>query len=127
MFYEIKLKVVKDEKQVSEQYITDEDLFAHAEYKGLNLYQGNCDVCAIKRSAIKEISEEKHEGEEFYKAVIQDIFLDDAGKEKELKYQVLIPAKDIAEAHEKAKDYIRQGLSDMELVEIKRTKILGEL
>ncbi len=48
MFYEIKLKVEKENskgemKEVVEHFITDVELFAEAEAKGLEQYNGNCD------------------------------------------------------------------------------------
>lgn len=55
MLYEFKLKVNKvnekgDEKEVTEHYITDDELFGHVELKGNELYNGECDVFAISRS-----------------------------------------------------------------------------
>lgn len=52
MFYEIKLKVDKENdkgemKEVIERFITDVELFAEAEAKGLEQYNGNCDVFSI--------------------------------------------------------------------------------
>lgn len=49
MLYEFKLKVNKvnekgDEKEVTEHYITDDELFGHVELKGNELYNGECDV-----------------------------------------------------------------------------------
>lgn len=49
MLYEFKLKVNKvnekgDEKEVTEHYITDDELFGHVELKGNELYNGDCDV-----------------------------------------------------------------------------------
>ena len=45
MLYEFKLKVNKvnekgDEKEVTEHYITDDELFGHVELKGNELYNG---------------------------------------------------------------------------------------
>ena len=46
MLYEFKLKVNKvnekgDEKEVTEKFITDVDLFCQAEQKGLEMYASN--------------------------------------------------------------------------------------
>lgn len=63
MFYEIKLKVEKENskgemKEVIEHFITDVGLFAEAEAKGLEQYNGNCDVFSITRSNVVEIERE---------------------------------------------------------------------
>lgn len=88
MLYEFKLKVNKvnekgDEKEVTEHYITDDELFGHVELKGNELYNGECDVFAISRSKIREIVNEKQEDEFFYKVTLVEIFVDENGKEKE--------------------------------------------
>jgi hypothetical protein len=100
MFYEIKLKVDKDNgkgemKEVVEHFITYVGLFAEAEANGLEQYNGNCDVTSITRSKVIEIVNEKEEGKPFYKATLIDIFIDDNGNEKETKYYTLVCAKDI--------------------------------
>ena len=89
MFYEIKLKVEKEngkgeKKEVIEHFITDVELFAEAEAKGLEQYNGDCDVFSITRSNVVEIVNEKEEDKPFYKATLIDIFIDDNGNEKVL-------------------------------------------
>lgn len=132
MYYEMTTKVtrVKDdgaEKEVSERYITDCLTFEEAERKGMETYSADNtdgDVIAIKRSNVREIVNEDEEKEHYFKATIVDVFVDDNGKEKELKYYVLIRANDLGEATDKANEYMRQGLQDMRLDGIVKTKIL---
>ena len=129
MFYEIKLKVEKDnskgeKKEVIEHYITDVELFAEAEAKGVEQYNGNCDVLYITRSNVVEIVNEKEEDKPFYKATLIDIFIDDNGNEKETKYYNLVCAKDITEANRLMQEHMRQGLKDMRLDAIQKTKII---
>ena len=132
MYYEItdRVKRVKDdgtEKETSERYITDCLTFAEAEQKGMEAYSAattDGDVVAVKRSNVKEIVNENEEKEHYFKATIVDIFTDDNGNEKELKYYVLIRADNLTEATSKANDYLRQGLSDMRLDGIVKTNIL---
>lgn len=128
MFYEIKLKVEKENskgemKEVVEHFITDVGLFAEAEAKGLEQYVG-CDVISITRSNVVEIVNEKEEGKPFYKATLIDIFIDDNGNEKETKYYNLVCAKDITEANRPMQEHMRQGLNDMRLDAIQKTKII---
>lgn len=94
MFYEIKLKVEKENskgemKEVIEHFITDVGLFAEAEAKGLEQYV-DCDVISITHSKVVEIVNEKEEDKPFYKATLIDIFIDDNGNEKETKYYNLV-------------------------------------
>ena len=129
MFYEIKLKVEKENskgemKEVIEHFITDVVLFAETEKKGLEQYNGNCDVISITRSNVVEIVNEKEEDKPFYKATLIDIFIDDNGNEKETKYYNLVCDKDITEANRLMQEHMRQGLNDMRLDGIVKTKIM---
>jgi hypothetical protein len=130
MWYELSLKVGKtdekgNEKEVTEKYVTDQDLFAQCELKGLELYNNGCDVCAIKRSNIREfINQRTDDTQRIFKTCIVDIFVNDDGSEKEQKYYVALFAKDAKEATNKTLEYMRQGMTDMELVSVNRTTIL---
>ena len=110
-------------KEVVEHFITDVGLFDEAEAKGLEQYVG-CDVISITRSNVVEIVNEKEEGKPFYKATLIDIFIDDNGNEKETKYYNLVCAKDITEANRLMQEHMRQGLNDMRLDAIQKTKII---
>lgn len=132
MYYELKIKVEKENmkgelKQVTEHYITDAELFANAEYTGLNEYDGKCDVIAIKRSPIREIVNDKDEEKPFFKATLIDVFVNDDGVEKENKYPVLVCAEDMKEANSIMEKYMQQGLGDLRLDGIVKTKILDVL
>lgn len=129
MFYEIKLKVDKENgkgemKEVVEHFITDVGFFAEAEANGLEQYNGNCNIISITRSKVIEIVNEKEEGKPFYKATLIDIFIDYNGNEKETKYYTLVCAKDITEANRLMQEHMRQGLNDMRLDGIVKTKIM---
>ena len=129
MLYEIKRKVNKENikgevKEVIEHYITNVEYFAEAEKKGFEQYNGYCDVISITRSNVVEIVNEKEEGKPFYKATLIDIFIDDNGNEKETKYYNLVCAKDITEANRLMQEHMRQGLNDMRLDGIVKTKII---
>lgn len=130
MFYEIKLKVQKENskgetKEVTEHYVTDVELFAEAEQRGMEIYNNDCDVFLIVRSKVREIVNQscKTDDNHFFKATIVDVYTDDSGNEKETKYYVLVPANDIAEANKRMEEYLKQGF-DMKLDGIVKTKIL---
>ena len=132
MYYELKIKVNKtndkgEEKEVKEHFITDCELFAEAEAKGLEQYASDnmeCDVFSISRSNIIEIVNEKTEDKPFFKATIVDTQIDDNGKERDLKYYNLVCAKDVKEANALMEQHLAQGLSDMKLDAIVKTKII---
>lgn len=134
MWYELKLKVnIPDEKTgeyktKKEHYICNVDLFCECEAKGLALYDhkgASVDVFAISRSNVYEIINEadKDDGNDFYRATIVAIFIDDNGKEKVTTYNVLIASDNITDATAQANEYMKQGLQDMRLEGIKQTKI----
>lgn len=133
MFYEIAIKVTKadergKEKEVVEIFITDVMLFAEAEQKGLELYNGQCDVVGIRRSNVYEIVNDAHEEDDkLFKAKIVSVFVDDNGKEKEQNYFTLCWSKDLDSANKKMQEYMRAGLNDLQLREIKETKLLDIL
>ena len=115
------------EKEVKEHFITDCSLFAEAEAKGLEQYASDnmeSDVFSISRSNIIEIINEKTEDKPFFKATIVDTQIDENGNEKELKYYNLVCAKDLKEANTLMEQHLSQGLSDMRLDAIVKTKII---
>lgn len=132
MYYEMTTKVSRQqedgtEKETSERYITDCETFSEAEERAMKSYSydnTDGDVIAVKRSNVREIVNESEDKEHYFKATIVDTFTDDNGKGKELKYYVLIRADDLGEATAKANEYMRQGLQDMRLDGIVKTKIL---
>lgn len=114
-------------KEIIEHFITDVEFFAEAEAKGMELYNCECDVFSIVRSKVIEIVNKKEDDKPFFKATIIKEYTDDAGNEKETKYIVLVCAKDITEANKLMQDYMRQGLEDMRLDAIQKTKIIDIL
>lgn len=132
MFYEIKLKTQRENakgemKEVKEHFILDVGLFCEAEAKGMELYNGNCDIFSIIRSKIREIINTKQPDKPFFRATLIDIFVNDDGTEKETPYPVLVCAADITEANRLMEEYMKQGLSDFRLEGITKTKILDVL
>lgn len=133
MFYELAIKVNKidnkgKEKEVVERFITNVELFAEAEQKGLELYNGQCDVVGIRRSNVYEIVNEAHEEDDkLFKAQLASIFITDDGKEKEQKYEVVVWADSVNGANKKMQEYMKSGMSDLVLKGIKETRILDIL
>lgn len=125
MFYEIKLTQLPkgEDKPVKEHYILDALLHAEAEKRGYDLYPDReTDVTCVFRSDIKEILNEPDEDKVCFCATVCDVTTDDEGKEKLLKYKVLVWADSIDDATSVVNEHLRQGY-DMRLDAIKRTKI----
>lgn len=131
MYYEIKVKcdVLQPDgtmKEMVEEYLVEnQDLFAEAEMKGLGV-AGAEDVMSIKRSRVMEVANSKpSEGTPFlFRATIEAVTIGEDIKPKKKRYEVLLWASGIEEANSVSKDYISQGLEDMELVGIKKTNIV---
>lgn len=132
MYYEVKVKVERENakgemKQVAEHYIVDScELFAEVEAKAMEEFGAESDVFFIARSKITEIVNQKEVCKPFFKATVVDTFTDDEGNEKGTKYQMLVCAKDIAEANKLMSEHLKQGF-DMRLDGIVKTKILDIL
>ena len=102
-----------ERKTVKEQYLVDNrNLFAEVEdamYVGFDGYK-DIDVIAVKRSRIKEIiNTRQSEDDLIWMAELQDTFVDDDGKEKYIKYKVVLYSKTFDTAKAFISEYIKQG------------------
>lgn len=116
--YEVKLNyVVVDEKGVdrskTENLILEHaESFADAEQIGYDYGSGYTalDVVAIKRSKIKEIANERtSDDEKIFLATLVDMFHNDDGSEKEMKYTIAFFSKNMASANAYINEYAKQG------------------
>ena len=132
MFYEISVKHTAvdkkgNDKEVTEKYIVEnQEMFAEAEQKGLELPLTASDVVAVKRSNLREIvnTPTGAEDEAIYIATIVDTFISDNGDEKKTKYQVALYAVSIPNANKIVQEYMAQGLNDMECEGIKKSSFV---
>lgn len=118
-----------NDKTITEAFfVRDCVLWAEAETKMLKYYNCENDVVGMAVSKVMEVVNEPTDAEKMdmfiYRAVIASIYTDDDGNEKEMKYPVLLWAKNIDEAMGIVNNYLRQGLEDMSLVSITKTKIV---
>lgn len=134
MFYEITIKVNRmqddgSEKTVTERYITDALTFSEAEEKGMKEYaeyQLEGDVVAIKRSNIYEIVNDKEANDNYYRAKLASVFIDESTeKEKMTYYHVLVAAASMDAANRRMQEYMKAGMQDFLLLEIKETKLIN--
>lgn len=137
MYYEASIKhdYITDKGEVKTKtdkiFVNNVNLFAEAEEKAL-VYSNKewaadnfidaPDVTALKRSRLREFANKPEDGEKIYLATLDDVFIDDSGKEKHVKYVIGVYADDITKAKAHVDDYMRQGLEDMTLTDLNETK-----
>lgn len=130
MIHEVTLKrVVVDskgnDKEIKENYLVENKVFcAEAEATMLEYWNAECEVTSVRQSKIVEfVNKRDNDGQEIYLSEVESIFVDEDGEEKSTKYVVGLFATSVEEATNMMKEYMRQGIQDMRLVSVKRTKI----
>lgn len=131
MFFEaVSRRTIKDkngnDKKVNEKFIVNNcELCAEVEQKMLEEYNGENDVTLIKESNLMEFVNERTDDEQFvFLSKLENTFVGEDGEEKVTTYSVALFAKDMEEAHDIMKNYSKQGLDDLKIVSIKKTKIV---
>ena len=126
MYFEATIKQeVEGKNNKFKLLIENASTFSEAEYKSLDYVGGKGDVVALKlmKRMMEIINFKSNEEEALYYANIESIFVDDNGKEKATKYVVGVYAKDIETATDRASEYMKEGLSDMQFMGIKLAKV----
>ena len=130
MIHEVTLKrTVVDaqgcDKEIKENYLVENKVFcAEAEATMLEYWNAECEVTSVRQSKIMEFVNKRDDDEqEIYLSEVESIFVDEDGEEKHTKYVVGLFATSVEEATNMMKEYMRQGIQDMRLVSVKRTKI----
>ena len=128
MYFEavIKRNDPQKAKEVTERFIIKGvELFAEAEATMLAEYQNGCNVVAVKQSKIKDIINSRmDENEDIYYATLEQYHITELGDEKSSKTDVALFAKDMTDAKSKLDAYLKQGLQDMSIFKITKTKFL---
>lgn len=130
MLIEVKIKVARiidgKTRKRTETYILDKEFFSEAEYTVthlLNDEQGsgvieNFEIQSLKLAQIKEVCSQ-FEGDFSFLATLKDIWLEDDGTEKTLKYKVLLWAENLTQANQRVQQLAREGY-DMQIEGIKQ-------
>lgn len=118
-----------NDKTITEAFFIENcTSWADAEDKMLGYFNSENEVVGMAISKVLEVVNTPTQEEKMdmfvYRAVIASIYTDDDDNEKEMKYPVLLWAKNIDEAMSVVNNYLRQGLEDMSLVSITKTKIV---
>ena len=131
MFYEaVSRRTIRDkngnDKKVNEKFIVNNcELCSEVERKLLEEYNGENDVTLIKESSLMEFVNERANDEQFvFLSKLENTFVGEDGEEKVTTYSVALFANDMEEAHNIMKNYSKQGLDDLKIVSIKKTKIV---
>ena len=126
MLVEVKVRVNKrvgDKlRKTMQTFLLDSEFFANAEYKVTEILskEGGVEqfeIQSIKLSPIKEIATQ-FLGECMFKATLKDIWTDDKGNEKYLRYQVILWSKDLLDATSNTQKLVKQGY-DMQIESLK--------
>lgn len=122
MLIEVKVRVARiidgKTKRKSETYIVDKEFFSNAEYDVSSILNSEqtsgevetYEIISLRQSAIKEIDEQSMDSTiPSFIATLRDIFHDDEGNEKQLKYKVLLWAENVTAATARANSLSHQG------------------
>lgn len=130
MIHEVSLKrTIVDskgiDKEINERYLVENKVFcAESEATMLEYWNAECEVTSVKQSKIMEfVNKRDNDEQEIYLSEVESIFVDDDGEEKATKYVVGLFSTSVEEATYMMKKYMMQGIQDMRLVSVKRTKI----
>ena len=122
MLVEVKVKVARiiDNKtrKRTETYVMDVEFFSQAEYAvNAMLVEeeqaglvSSSEIVSLRQSAVKEIDEQSLNNDlPSFIATLRDLFHDDEGNEKQMKYKVLLWAEDLTAANHRANELSHQG------------------
>ena len=129
MLIEVKVKVTriidgKTRKKTETFIVPNCELFVNAEHAVMSSLtnEGNTieeyQIQSLKLSQIKEIADQ-FSGEHNYIATLKDIFHEDNGTEKTMKYKVLLWADNLTQANANVEQMAREGY-DMQIEGIKQ-------
>ena len=134
MYYEIKIKhTIQDakgnDKDVTEGYIVkDCELFAEAERKGIELFNNDCEVVAVKRSPIEQfINGRGSEEDVIFAATLSTTILKENGTESKDRSKVGLWSSNVTSADKTIRDYLQKNMEDTECEEIKKTSFVEML
>jgi hypothetical protein len=110
-----------------ETFLTDKELFSEAEYQvttGLMQEQElgtveDFEIQSLRISPIKEVAVQFRNLNSTFIATLKDIWLDNDGTEKSLKYKILLWADNLTQANQHISQLARQGY-DMQIEGIKQ-------
>ena len=131
MLVEVKAKVsriidAKTRKRTETYVVPDCELFVHAEHRVMQYlaeeqeagFVSCSEIISLRQSPIKEVCTQ-FQGATTFIATLKDIFHEDDGTEKTLKYKVLLWADNLTQANHYVQQLAREGY-DMQIEGIKQ-------
>lgn len=134
MFFEVtsRINVIDskgNDKTITEKYLVENcQLCSEAEYKVTEYLNGENDVVAVKQVNIKEfVNESTNDDDSIFIAVIESETVDENGEISASKHTVGLYDTTLEKATTRLIEYMKQGLEDMKIISLKKTKLLGVL
>lgn len=121
MLIEVKVKVTRivddKHKKCIATFILDREFFSNAEFTVTQLLENEMtngtvldyEIQSLRCSTIKEIANQYGGGEHNFIVTLRDLFVDDEGNEKYLRYKALLWADNLTQANQRAQDLSHQG------------------
>jgi hypothetical protein len=134
MLVEVKVKTARKIneklKKKTETYLVNKEFFSEAEYSVTAMLTEehashlieDFEIQSLRISPIKEIVV-RYNGEHTYIATLKDVWLEDDGTEKYLRYKVLLWANNLSEATQHVNDLAREGY-DMSIEGVKEVNYI---
>ena len=130
MFHEVILtRTIQDnkgfDKSVTEKYFTEnKEFLAESEQALMQEFNGECEVTMVKQSNLREfVNGRDNDDQSIYIVTLEALFINEStGEESATKYNVGLFATSTPEVMSIAMDYCAQGLEDLSIVSVKRTK-----
>ena len=131
MLYEIRCIYDKENpkgelKKVSELYLYDTDLVSQCEARMLEEIPSSETVYVCRSKIIEIVNPDVVLGA-YYKAKITETTINEDGNETNKSYQILCNAESLPDATEVFQKHLAQGLTDMKLESVTRTRIVDIL
>lgn len=116
MLIEVKTKVsmIVDNKprKTTDTYLVEKEFFSEAEYTVTKLLSGETvqgfEIQSLRISPIRELATQ-FSGEHSFIATLRDIWTDDKGNEKYLRYKVLLWADNLTQANQRVQELSKEG------------------
>lgn len=122
MLIEVKVKVTRTTdgktKKLTETYVLDKEFFSEAEFAVTNILTieqtshlaDEFEIVSLRQSTIKEIDEQSMDDSlSSFMATLKDVFHEDDGTERYMKYKVLLWASNLTEANARVLELSHQG------------------
>lgn len=99
-------------RKTTETYLVEKEFFSEAEYTVTKLLSGETvqefEIQSMRISPIKELATQ-FKGEHSFMATLRDIWTDDKGNEKYLRYKVLLWADTLTQANQRVQELSKEG------------------